>query len=76
MDEVDAALDEVNLTRFTRYMKEFANQTQFIIITHRKQTMIGADALYGITMEESGVSKLVSVRLEDFEQQEVAATRE
>ena len=76
LDEVDAALDEVNLTRFTRYMKEFANQTQFIIITHRKQTMLGADALYGVTMEESGVSKLVSVQFEALEQQEIATTRE
>lgn len=77
LDEVDAALDEANLTRFTRYMREFASKTQFIVITHRKHTMEGADVLYGITMQESGVSKLVSVKLEEYdEQREVAAARE
>ncbi|RAL26168.1 chromosome segregation protein SMC [Thermoflavimicrobium daqui] len=75
LDEVDAALDEANLTRFTRYMREFANHTQFIVITHRKHTMEGADVLYGITMQESGVSKLVSVKLEEYDgEREVAAT--
>ncbi|MCS1351360.1 chromosome segregation protein SMC [Mechercharimyces sp. CAU 1602] len=75
LDEVDAALDEANLTRFTRYLKEFSQETQFIIITHRKRTMEGADVLYGITMQESGVSTPVSIRLEDYdEKREVAAT--
>ncbi|MBA4494719.1 chromosome segregation protein SMC [Paenactinomyces guangxiensis] len=75
LDEVDAALDEANLTRFTRYLRKFASRTQFIIITHRKQTMEGADVLYGITMQESGVSKLVSVKLEEYDgQREIAAT--
>lgn len=77
LDEVDAALDEVNLSRFTRYMREFADHTQFIVITHRKQTMEGADVLYGITMQEWGVSSLVSVQLEKFTgEQEVAVTTE
>jgi chromosome segregation protein len=76
LDEVDAALDEANLTRFTHYLQKFANQTQFIIITHRKHTMEGAHVLYGITMQESGVSTLVSVKLEEYdEKREVAAAR-
>ena len=62
---MDAALDEANLARFVRYLRDFSRNTQFIVITHRKQTMEGADVLYGITMEESGISKLVSVKLED-----------
>lgn len=76
LDEVDAALDEVNLTRYTSFMKAFAHETQFMMITHRKQSMMGADALYGVTMEESGVSKVVSVQLETSGQQEIATTRE
>jgi len=64
---VEAALDEANVYRFSRYLKKFAEDTQFIVITHRKGTMEEADALYGITMQESGVSKLVSVRLEEQE---------
>lgn len=65
LDEVEAALDEANVYRFSQYLKQFSAETQFIVITHRKGTMEGADALYGVTMQESGVSKLVSVRLED-----------
>ncbi len=62
LDEVEAALDEVNVNRFRKFLKEHSRQTQFIVITHQKATMEAADALYGITMEGSGVSKLVSVR--------------
>jgi chromosome segregation protein len=69
LDEVEAALDEANVTRFAEYLREFSAQTQFIVITHRKGTMEGADVLYGVTMEESGVSKLVSVRLVENEAQ-------
>ena len=65
LDEVEAALDEVNVDNFGRYLSLFRNKTQFIVITHKKKTMEYADCLYGITMQESGVSKLVSVRLED-----------
>ena len=65
LDEVEAALDEANVYRFSQYLKKYSAQTQFIVITHRKGTMEEADVLYGVTMQESGVSKLVSVRLED-----------
>jgi len=65
LDEVEAALDEANVVRYSQYLKKFSHDTQFIVITHRKGTMEGADVLYGITMQESGVSKLVSVKLED-----------
>ncbi|HJV44122.1 MAG TPA: chromosome segregation protein SMC [Bacillota bacterium] len=65
LDEVEAALDDANVYRFADYLREFSGQTQFICVTHRKGTMEGADVLYGVTMEEQGVSKLVSVKLED-----------
>ncbi|MBD8068329.1 chromosome segregation protein SMC [Bacillus sp. PS06] len=65
LDEVEAALDEANVFRFAQYLKNFSGETQFIVITHRKGTMEEADVLYGVTMQESGVSKLVSVKLED-----------
>ncbi|RHW39678.1 chromosome segregation protein SMC [Lysinibacillus yapensis] len=64
LDEVEAALDEANVQRYSEYLKKLKDETQFIVITHRKGTMEGADVLYGITMQESGVSKLVSVKLE------------
>ena len=66
LDEVEAALDEANVDSFGEYITKFKDQTQFILITHKKRTMEYANTLYGITMQESGVSKLVSVRLEDF----------
>ena len=66
LDEVEAALDEVNVDSFGEYLSKFKNKTQFILITHKKKTMEYADVLYGITMQESGVSKLVSVRLEEI----------
>ncbi|WP_284638990.1 chromosome segregation protein SMC [Paenibacillus silviterrae] len=67
LDEVEAALDEANVARFAEYLREFSEVTQFIVVTHRKGTMEEADVLYGVTMEEGGVSKLVSVRLEEDE---------
>jgi chromosome segregation protein len=63
LDEVDAALDELNVGRFTRMLSEYAHHTQFILITHNKRSMEAANLLYGVTMEEAGVSKLVSLRL-------------
>lgn len=65
LDEIDAALDESNINRYIKYLKNFSDTTQFILITHRKTTMEIADVLYGITMEEQGVSKLISVLLKD-----------
>ncbi|MDW0111809.1 chromosome segregation protein SMC [Sporosarcina saromensis] len=65
LDEVEAALDEANVIRYSKYLKRFSDNTQFIVITHRKGTMEGADVLYGITMQESGVSKLISVKLSE-----------
>ena len=72
LDEVEAALDEANVARYGRYLKEFTNRTQFIVITHRRGTMEEADVLYGVTMQESGVSKLASVKFEDFDELEEA----
>ena len=66
LDEVDAALDEANIGRFTAVLREFLDRSQFIIITHSKKTMAAADVLYGVTMQESGVSKRVAVRFEDW----------
>lgn len=65
LDEVEAALDEANVVRFAKYVKQYSENTQFIVITHRQGTMEQADVLYGVTMQESGVSRLVSVRLEE-----------
>ncbi len=66
LDEVEAALDEVNVDTFGKFLSNFRDKTQFIVITHKKKTMEYANVLYGITMQESGVSKLVSVKLEDL----------
>ena len=67
LDEVEAALDEANVERFGRYLRNAAQKTQFICITHQRGTMEVADALYGVTMEGTGVSRIVSVRLVDLE---------
>lgn len=68
LDEVDAALDEANVERFAAVLREFKQMTQFIMITHSKRSMASADVLYGVTMEESGVSKRLSVRFEDVDE--------
>lgn len=65
LDEIDAALDDANAERFAKYLHRFAGDTQFIVITHRKPTMEATDALYGVTMENKGVTKIVSVKLSD-----------
>jgi chromosome segregation protein len=65
LDEVDAPLDDSNIDRFTRILRKFSDNTQFIVVTHNKRTMEAANALYGVTMEEEGVSKLVSVRFNE-----------
>lgn len=67
LDEVEAALDEANVKRFGDYLNRFDKSSQFIVVTHRKGTMSAADAIYGVTMQESGVSKIVSVKLKDVE---------
>ena len=63
LDEIEAALDDANVKRFADYLKKFSCDTQFIVITHRKGTMESADVMYGITMQEHGVSKIVSVKI-------------
>lgn len=68
LDEIEAALDDANVSRYAQYLKRFAEETQFIVITHRKGTMEYADVLYGVTMQEKGISKLISVDFSEAEQ--------
>lgn len=65
LDEIDAPLDEANIKRFSRFLKQYAANTQFIIVTHRKGTMEAADVMYGITMEDAGISKIISVKMQE-----------
>ena len=76
LDEIEAALDEANVGRFASYLKKFSEKTQFIVITHRKPTMEMADALYGVTMQEKGVSKMVSVKLSDIDDSMIEPQKE
>ena len=76
LDEIEAALDDANVDRFASYLKNFSNDTQFIVITHRKPTMNQADTLFGVTMQEKGVSKIVSVKLAEVEAKLGAGTVE
>jgi len=71
LDEIDAALDDANLVRYARFLKEvYAQNTQFVVVTHRKPSMEICDRLYGVTMEEKGVSKMISMQLSDVKEQE------
>lgn len=72
LDEIEAALDDANVNRFANFLKEYSSKTQFIMITHRKGSMAVADALYGVTMEEKGVSKMISLRLREEYKNELA----
>ena len=67
MDEIEAALDEANVVRYAQYMRRVSQKTQFIVITHRRGTMEEADALYGVTMQEKGVSKVIELDLVEAE---------
>ena len=72
LDEIDAALDESNIGRFSYILKDFVKDSQFIVITHNKKTIVNANVMYGITMQETGVSKIVSVKLAEEEKEPVA----
>jgi chromosome segregation protein len=73
LDEIDAPLDDSNIGRYSELLREFARDSQFIVITHNKGTMEAADVLYGVTMEEAGVSKLIGMRLRDVEERQEGA---
>ena len=66
LDEIDAPLDETNIANFGRFLQKFSEKTQFVVVTHRKGTMESADTMYGVTLEDAGVSKIISVKLEDI----------
>ena len=66
LDEIEAALDDSNISNFADYLSEYAKTTQFVVVTHRKGTMESCDTLYGVAMEEKGVSRMVSVNLADY----------
>ena len=66
LDEIEAALDDVNVYRFADYIKRYSGNTQFIVVTHRRGTMEAADVIYGVTMQEKGVSKLLTLHLDEI----------
>ena len=68
LDEIEAALDDVNVDKYINYMRTLCNKTQFIVITHRRGTMEGADILYGVAMQETGVSKLLTINVSEIEE--------
>ena len=70
MDELDAALDDANINRFVDALRGFLTQSQFVLITHSRQTIAAADVIYGVTMETRGISKLVSMQFADYEKKE------
>ena len=76
LDEIDAAMDEANTARLADLLREYSHKTQFIVITHKKRTMARADVLHGVTMQESGVSRLVAVRFEDWPEDDAAPARQ
>lgn len=65
LDEVDAALDEANLKRFSEFLRDYSIHTQFVVVTHRKGTMEAADTMHGVTVDDTGISKIISVKLEE-----------
>jgi chromosome segregation protein len=68
LDEIDAALDDVNVSRFATYIKNYLDDTQFVVITHRRGTMEAANVLYGVTMQEKGVTKMLSLAIDEVDQ--------
>jgi chromosome segregation protein len=76
LDELDAPLDESNINRFVKILYRFVRQSQFVVITHNKRTISAADVLYGVTMEERGVSRFVSMRLQRDSGRAAMASRE
>ena len=69
LDEIEAALDDANVVRFAQYLRRVSDKTQFIVITHRRGTMEAADVLYGVTMQEQGVSRMLTINLNDVEKE-------
>ena len=69
LDEVDAALDDVNVVRFAEYLRRMSDATQYIVVTHRRGSMEEADMLYGVTMQEKGISKLLELNVSEIEHQ-------